>query len=84
MPPQWRPVVPNTLSTPERIDKMRALRSQHMTERTSAMDKRDEATKVFYAALNADQKKTFDTEHARIGRHHGPHRGKAAEQSSAK
>lgn len=72
------------LSTPERIDKMRALRSQHMTERTSAMDKRDEATKAFYVALNADQKKTFDTEHARIGRHHGPNRGKAAEQPSAK
>ncbi len=63
------------LTTPERIDKMRALRIQHMAERTAAMDKREEATKVFYAALNADQKKTFDAEHARMGRHHGGHRG---------
>lgn len=63
------------LTTPERIDKMRALRTQHMAERTAAMDKREEATKVFYAALNTDQKKTFDAEHARMGRHHGGHRG---------
>lgn len=63
------------LSTPERIDKMRALRTQHMAERTAAMDKREDATKLFYAALNADQKKTFDAEHARMSHHHGGHRG---------
>lgn len=63
------------LTTPERIDKMRALRTQHMAERTAGMDKREEATKAFYAALNADQKKLFDAEHARIGHHHGGHRG---------
>ncbi len=65
------------LSTPERIDKMRALRAQHMAEMQVNMDKRDEATKTFYAALNADQKKVFDAEHARMGQHgrSGGHRG---------
>ena len=58
------------LTTPERIDKIRAMRTQHMVDMNSAMDKRDDATKAFYAVLNADQKKTFDSEHARMGKHH--------------
>jgi Spy/CpxP family protein refolding chaperone len=53
------------LSTPERIDQMHALRKEHIAAMDSAMDQREEATKTFYAALNADQKKTFDTEHSR-------------------
>lgn len=61
------------LSTPERIEKMHAMRAQHMADMTAAMDKRDEATKAFYAVLNADQKKTFDAEHARMGGRHGEH-----------
>ncbi len=62
------------LSTPERIDKMRALRAQHMADMNVAMDKRADATKAFYATLNADQKKVFDAEHIRMGhRHHGEH-----------
>ena len=66
------------LTTPERIDKMRTLRAERTAEMNAAMDKRDEATKTFYAALNADQKKVFDAEHARMGQHasrgghHGP------------
>ena len=63
------------LTTPERIDKMRAVHTQHMTERTAAMDKRSEATKTLYAALNAEQKKTFDAMHANMGRQHGGHGG---------
>jgi hypothetical protein len=71
------------LSTPERIDRMRALRSQ----RNAEMDRRMDATKTFYAALNAEQKKVFDTEGMRFMRggrdgkrdghrgHHGHHRG---------
>ena len=55
------------LTTPQRIDKMRELR----TERIAEMDKRMDATKTFYAALNAEQQKVFDTEHATRGRHHG-------------
>ncbi|MFI5447817.1 Spy/CpxP family protein refolding chaperone [Polaromonas sp. UC242_47] len=64
------------LTTPERIDKMRAMRTQRMAEMTAAMDKRGEATKTFYAALNADQKKIFDSlpmDHR--GSHHGEHHG---------
>jgi periplasmic protein CpxP/Spy len=56
------------LTTPERIDRMRALRDQHIAQ----MDKRAEATKAFYAALTPEQKKTFDTETARGPR--GGHR----------
>ncbi|MDE2418543.1 MAG: Spy/CpxP family protein refolding chaperone [Burkholderiales bacterium] len=66
------------LTTPERIDKMHALRAQRTADMNAAMDKREEATKTFYAALNADQKKVFDAEHASMGdhghwgSHHGP------------
>ncbi len=44
------------LTTPERLDKMRELRKQREAE----MDKRDDATRAFYATLNAEQKKVFD------------------------
>lgn len=57
------------LSTPERIDKMRALRTQQHADMMAAMDKRDQATKTFYNTLSADQKKTFDSQHARMGGH---------------
>lgn len=57
------------LSTPERIDKMRALRDQQHKDMQAAMDKRDQATKTFYATLNAEQKKTFDAQHMRMGDH---------------
>lgn len=68
------------LSTPERIDRMRTLRSQHMTEMNAQMDKRGEATKAFYAALTPEQQKVFDAETARMmqgggPRGHGPHHG---------
>jgi protein CpxP len=53
------------LSTPERIDRMHALRTARMAE----MDKRGDATKTFYATLSADQKKVFDEETARHGHH---------------
>ncbi|MBA2960580.1 MULTISPECIES: Spy/CpxP family protein refolding chaperone [Ramlibacter] len=63
------------LSTPDRLDQMRALRNQ----RNAEMDRRADATKAFYAQLSAEQKKTFDAETARLfqgrgghgGRHHG-------------
>lgn len=51
------------LTTPERIDRMRARRA----ERISEMDKRGEATKAFYATLSPEQKKVFDTETLRGG-----------------
>ena len=46
------------LTTPERIDRMRALRAQHAAE----ADRRGEATKTFYAALTPEQQKTFDAQ----------------------
>ncbi|MDD2176065.1 Spy/CpxP family protein refolding chaperone [Acidovorax sp. D2M1] len=70
------------LTTPERIDRMRAMRSQHAAE----ADRRGEATKAFYAALTPEQQKTFDAQAHRghpmggmrggEGRHgHGDHHG---------
>lgn len=64
------------LSTPERIDRMRALRAERMAQ----MDKRGDATKNFYASLTAEQKKVFDAETVRRGGrgmrgHHGHHHG---------
>ena len=63
------------LTTPERIDKMREMRKQRMTDMEAAMDKRDDATKTFYAALAPEQQKVFDAEHARMGKHHGGKHG---------
>ena len=61
------------LTTPQRIDKMREMRAK----RNAEMDRRAEATKAFYAQLNADQQKTFDAESLRMHgpRHPGGHRG---------
>jgi periplasmic protein CpxP/Spy len=61
------------LTTPERIDKMRAMRTQRMADMTAAMDKRGEATKALYAALSPEQQKTFDAEHKKFGRRAGHH-----------
>ena len=67
------------LTTPERIDRMRALR----TQRAAEADRRGDAVKAFYAALTAPQQKTFDAQmqkmqqlmHGRHGGHggHGKH-----------
>lgn len=59
------------LTTPERIDKMRALRTQRMAEMNAMADQRGEAAKVFYAQLSAEQKAVFDAEHKKRGMHHG-------------
>jgi len=73
MTPEQR-VELDKLTTPERIDKMRALRGQHLAEMTARMDKRGDATKTFYAALNADQKKVFDSQRmGKGGMGHGQH-----------
>jgi Spy/CpxP family protein refolding chaperone len=62
------------LPTPERIDKMKALHSQHINDMTATMDKRGEAAKAFYAVLTPEQQKVFD---ASTVRQHGfaGHRG---------
>jgi hypothetical protein len=65
------------LTTPERIDRMHALRAQ----RNADMDRRMDATKNFYAVLNPQQKQVFDTESLRWlrkgghGHGHGSHHG---------
>lgn len=46
------------LTTPERLDKMQALRA----EREAAMNKRIDATKSFYAVLTPEQQKVFDAQ----------------------
>lgn len=68
------------LTTPERLDKMRAMHKERMAAMEAGMDKRAEATKAFYAVLSPEQKKVFDAEHSKMdhprdgGRHgKGPH-----------
>lgn len=46
------------LTTPERIDRMQALRAEHNAE----MDKRALAVKALYAALDAEQRKVLDSQ----------------------
>jgi hypothetical protein len=76
------------LSTPERIDKMHALRSQHMGDMQANMDKRDNAIKALYASLNDAQKKVMDAEHARMGKamdrmREGHHRERSSKPAAA-
>lgn len=62
------------LPTLERLEKMKALRTQHFTDMNAAMDKRFDATKAFYTALTPDQQKIFDTS-AMPGMGRGGHMG---------
>jgi Spy/CpxP family protein refolding chaperone len=48
------------LTTPQRLDKMKALREEHSKARTAVMDKHIDATKAFYAQLTPEQQKVFD------------------------
>ncbi|MBK0391378.1 Spy/CpxP family protein refolding chaperone [Ramlibacter algicola] len=59
------------MTTPERIDQMRAMRDR----RNAEMDQRAEATKTLYAQLTPEQKKTFDAESSRMFQrgHRGMH-----------
>ncbi len=63
------------LTTPERLDKMQALK----TERDARMTQRTEAIKSFYSALDTSQKKVFDDKYRlgmpRVGMHHKGHHG---------
>lgn len=74
-PPPGRPPFDrdefDKLTTPERIDRLRALRQEH----AARADQRDQAVKTFYAALNPAQQKVFDAEpppHRRPGGGWGP------------
>jgi Spy/CpxP family protein refolding chaperone len=70
------------LTTPERLDKMKELRAQHMAAMTAAMDQRTEATKAFYAVLTPEQQKMFDA-HTLQGpsAHKGMHGGQGMMQA---
>lgn len=67
------------LSTPERIDKMKALRTQHMADMNAVMDQHGDATKAFYATLTPEQQKMFD---ANTLRRHGADARKGARWDS--
>lgn len=49
-----------TLTTPQRLDKMRSMHEEHSQRMAQAMARHSEATKTFYAALTEAQQKTFD------------------------
>lgn len=53
------------LTTPERLDRMRVLQTEHMAAMTTRMDHRTNAIKAFYAVLTADQQKAFDNAFSR-------------------
>lgn len=56
------------LTTPERLDMAQKLRK----ERTAQAEQREQATRSFYASLNASQQKAFDAVSQRhSGKHHG-------------
>jgi len=61
------------LTTPERIDKMQAMRAERMKTMSAEMDKRGAATKAFYAVLSSEQKAVFDAITPFAGRHGGGH-----------
>ena len=56
-PARPQPAEMEKMTTPERIDKMMAFKS----ERDAEMNKRMTATKTFYASLNPAQQKVFDS-----------------------
>ena len=59
------------MTTPERIERMRAQRAQRQAE----ADKRTDATLAFYASLNPAQQMTFDAQTMRQQHHMGGQSG---------
>jgi hypothetical protein len=57
------------MTTPERLDQLQTVK----LERDARMQKRNDATRAFYATLNADQKQVFDQETARMMKGSGMH-----------
>jgi len=62
------------LSTPERLEKMKQMMTQHHEVFMAEMDKNAAAIKAFYSVLTPEQKKIFDAK-AMPGWMHGPHHG---------
>lgn len=70
------PIEMAKLTTPERLDKMKALHEERMKTMTAAMAKHEEAIRTFYAALTPEQQKVFDAvsmqgPHGAMGSRHG-------------
>jgi len=60
------------LTTPERLDKMTAIMSEHMARRQAEFQKHAAAIKAFYAVLSPEQKRAFDAmPHDMFGGMHG-------------
>lgn len=68
------------LTTPERLDRMRDLRRQ----RDADMERRDEATRAFYATLSPEQKKIFDANTGRPMGERSPRRERMHGQDGPK
>ena len=70
--PDWAQLA--GLPTPERIERMKAMREQRQAQVNARMDQRAQAARSFYESLQAPQKKVFDEETgkhlAQRGRHH--------------
>jgi hypothetical protein len=66
------------LSTPERIDRMNAMKA----ERDAMMAKRHDAIKALYAALTPEQQKIFDAQAMRHG--HGERHGRQGNNAPQK
>jgi len=59
------------MTTPQRLDLMK----ERQAARTMAFERRADATRSFYAALDPAQQKTFDAETLRMGPRGGAHGG---------
>lgn len=72
------------LTTPEHVDKMRAMRTERITQMNAAMDKRGDAAKALYAVLTPEQQKIFDAEHKKHSPRgeHGEHHGQQHKNSN--
>jgi len=73
-PAPMNPAEMEKLTTPERIDKMMAIKAA----RDAQINLRMNATKTFYASLNPQQQKVFDTHASKAMKRHGMstgHRG---------
>jgi len=64
------------LTTPERLDKMSAMMSEHIARRQAEFQKHAAAIKAFYAVLSPEQQRAFDTlPMETLGGLHGGHGG---------
>ncbi len=59
-----------TLTTPERLDKLKAMRAEHTAARATDMERRDNAVRSLYSTLTPQQQKVFDTEFTRMDKRH--------------